>query len=98
MVKRLLRAYTIGDTTLVSIIRGDPILRRMTPEDVLARIINHGLLLEEAKYVKNLSKGIVSTKKEHRSQGKKEKQEKQIPVESSSEEEQEDCRGFTTGI
>jgi hypothetical protein len=31
----------------------------MTPEDVLARIINHELLLEEAKYLKNLSKGIV---------------------------------------
>jgi hypothetical protein len=36
----------------------------MTPEDVLARIINHELLLEEEKYVKNLSKGIVSTKKD----------------------------------
>jgi hypothetical protein len=59
MVQRLLRAYTIRDTALVSIIRGDPNLKRMTPEDVLARIINHELLLEEAKYLKNLSKGIV---------------------------------------
>jgi hypothetical protein len=39
MVKRLLGAYTIRDTTLVSIIRGDPNLRRMTPDDVLARIM-----------------------------------------------------------
>jgi hypothetical protein len=38
MVQRLLRAYTIRDTTLVSILRGDPNLKRMTPEDVLARI------------------------------------------------------------
>jgi hypothetical protein len=36
----------------------------MTPNDILARIINHELLLEEARYVKNLSKGIVSTKKD----------------------------------
>jgi hypothetical protein len=57
--QRLIRAYTIRDTTLVSIIRGDPNLKRMTPEDVLVRIINDELLLEEAKYVKNLSMGIV---------------------------------------
>jgi hypothetical protein len=32
--------------------------------DIVARIINHELLLEEARYVKNLSKGIVSIKKD----------------------------------
>jgi hypothetical protein len=35
----------------------------MTPDDVLARIINHEMVLEEARFVKNHSKGIVSTKK-----------------------------------
>jgi hypothetical protein len=91
MVQRLLRAYTIRDTTLVSIIRGDPNLRRMTPEDVLATIIKHELLLEEAKYVKNLSKGIMSTKKDNIAlKASKKSKKKQILVESSSEEEQED--------
>jgi hypothetical protein len=61
-VQRLLRAYTIRDTTLVSIIRSDPNHTKMKLEDILVRIINHELLLEEARYVKNLSKGIVSTK------------------------------------
>jgi hypothetical protein len=61
MVQRLLRAYTIMDTTLVSVIRSDPNLKRMTPKDVLARIISHELLLEEAKYVENLSKGMMWT-------------------------------------
>jgi hypothetical protein len=55
MAQRLLKAYTIRDTTLVSIIRSDPKLKRMTPEYILARIINHESLLEEARYVKNLS-------------------------------------------
>jgi hypothetical protein len=64
MAQRLLRAYTVRDTTLVSIIRSDPNHTRMKLEDILARIINHELLLEEARYVKNLSKGIVSTKKD----------------------------------
>jgi hypothetical protein len=89
MVQRLLRAYTIRDTTLVSIIRRDPNLKRMTPEDVLARIISHEFLIEEAKYLKNLSKGIVSTKKDIialKSTMKSKK--KQILVEISSEVEQ----------
>jgi hypothetical protein len=90
MVERLLRAYSIRDTTLVSIIRSDPNHRRMKPEDTLARIINHELLLEEARYVKNLSKGIVSTKKDvvALKAGKKSKK-KQIQVERSSEEQYE---------
>jgi hypothetical protein len=59
MAQRLLRAYTIRDTNLVSIIRNHPNHRRLTPEDIFARIINHELLIEEARYVNNLSKGIV---------------------------------------
>jgi hypothetical protein len=91
MAKRLLRAYTIRDTTLVLIIRGCPILRRMSPEDVLARIINHELLLEEARYVKNLSKGIVSTKKDNIAlKASKKTKKKPILVESSSEKEQDE--------
>jgi hypothetical protein len=90
MVKILLRAYTIRDTILVSIIRGDPNYRRMTPDDVLARIINHELLLEEEKYVNNQSKGIVSTKKANIAlKASKKSKKKQVIVESSSEEEQE---------
>jgi hypothetical protein len=90
MVKILFRAYTIRDTILVSIIRGDPNYRRMTPDDVLARIINHELLLEEEKYVNNQSKGIVSTKKANIAlKASKKSKKKQVIVESSSEEEQE---------
>jgi hypothetical protein len=64
VVKRLVRAYTIHDTTLVSLIRGVPNYRRKMPDDVLTRIINHEMLLEEARYVKNLSMSIVSSKKD----------------------------------
>jgi hypothetical protein len=83
MVPRLLRAHTIRDTTLVSIIRGDPKLKWMAPDYVLARIINHELLLEEAKYVKNLSKGIMSTKKDNIAlKASKKSKKKQILVEA----------------
>jgi hypothetical protein len=58
---------------------------------VLARIINHELLLEEVKYVKNLSKGVVSTKKDNIAlKASKKSKKKQILVERSSEEEGEE--------
>jgi hypothetical protein len=60
----------------------------LSPKDTLARIINHELLLEETRYVKNLSKDIVSTKKDV--VALKASKKKQIQVESSSEEEQEE--------
>jgi hypothetical protein len=91
MAQRLHRAYTIRDTTLVSITRSDPKIKRMTPEDILARIINHELLLEEARYLKNLSKGIVLTKKDVVAlKASKKSKKKQIQAESSSEEQDED--------
>jgi hypothetical protein len=72
----------------VSIIRGHPNYRRMTLDDVLARIINHEMLLEEARCVKKLSKVILSTKKNDIAL--KPSKKKQVMVESSSEEEQEE--------
>jgi hypothetical protein len=88
VAQRLFRAYTIRDTTLVSIIRGDSKLKRITPEDMLARIIKHKLILGEARYVNNLYKGIVSTKKDVVAlNASKKSKKKQIQVESSSEEE-----------
>jgi hypothetical protein len=63
----------------------------MTLDDVLARIMNYELLLEEAKYVKNLSKGIVSTKRDDIAlKAIKTSKKKQILIESSSEKQQEE--------
>jgi hypothetical protein len=96
VVKRLVRAYTIWDATLVSIIRGYTIYRMLTLDDVLARIINHEILLEEAKYVKNLSKGIVSTKKDDIAlKTSKKGKKKQAMVDSSSEEQEEEYEDET---
>jgi hypothetical protein len=64
VVERFLRAYLPRDTTIVSLIRAEPNLKNMSPDEVVSRIINHGMLLEEAKYVRDLSKGLVSDKKD----------------------------------
>jgi hypothetical protein len=47
MAKRLLRAYTIRDTTLVLIIRSNLHHTKMKSEDIPGRIINHELPLKK---------------------------------------------------
>jgi hypothetical protein len=64
VIDRMLRANAIKDIIVISLIQQDPTFKKMTPDDVLEKIINHEMLLEEAKYVKNLYKGIVTIKKD----------------------------------
>jgi hypothetical protein len=59
----MLRAYAVKDAMVISLIQQDPTFKRMTPDDVLGKIINHEILVEEANHIKNLSKGITSSKK-----------------------------------
>jgi hypothetical protein len=46
MIKRMLRAYAVKDTIVMSLIQQDPTFKRMTPDDVLGKIINHEMLIE----------------------------------------------------
>jgi hypothetical protein len=85
VVERILRAYLLRDTTVVSLIRAEPNLKNMSPDEVVFRIINHEMLLEEAKYVRDLSKGLVSDKKDNIAfKVSKKIKKKQVVVESSS--------------
>jgi hypothetical protein len=59
----MLRAYVIKDTTVISLIQQNSTFKKMTSDDVLDKIINHEMLVEEANRAKNLSKGITSSKK-----------------------------------
>jgi hypothetical protein len=63
VIDRMLRAYAIKYTTLISLIQQDPTFKKMTPNDVLGKIINHKMLVEEVQHVKNLSKGVISSRK-----------------------------------
>jgi predicted nucleotidyltransferase len=59
----MLRAYVVKDTTVISLIQQNSTFKKMTLDDVLDKIINHEMLVEEANHAKNLSKGITSSKK-----------------------------------
>jgi hypothetical protein len=59
VIDRMLQTYAVKDTTVISLIQQDPIFKRMTLDDVLVKIINHEIFVEEANHVKNLSRGIL---------------------------------------
>jgi hypothetical protein len=74
---------------VISLIQQDPTFKKMTLNVVLGKIINHEMLVEEAQHVKNLSKGINSSRKQDIT-FKARKKSKKVVEESSSEEEADD--------
>jgi hypothetical protein len=59
----LMRAYTPMNYNVVALIYQDPTYKRMTSDDVLGRIINHEMNIEEVNHIKNVYKGISTSKK-----------------------------------
>jgi hypothetical protein len=64
LTERLMRAYTPMNYNVVALIRQDPTYRKMTSDDVLGRIINHEMYIEEANHIKNLYNDVTTTKKQ----------------------------------
>jgi hypothetical protein len=86
----MMRAYTLMNYNVVALIHQDPAYKRMSSDDVLGRIMNHEMYIEEANHVKNLSKGITTIRKQEIGFKANKSKNKQVIVESSSEEEGED--------
>jgi hypothetical protein len=61
LTERLMRAYTPMNYNVVALISQDPTYKRMIFDDVLGRIINHEIYIEEANHINNLYKGITTT-------------------------------------
>jgi hypothetical protein len=75
----------------MSLIQQDPPFKKMTSDDVLDKISNNNILVEEATHVKNLSKGITSSRKQDIAfKASKKSKSKRVVEESSSEEEEDD--------
>jgi hypothetical protein len=84
-------AYTPMNYNVVALIRQDPIYKKMTSDDVLGRIMNHEMNIQEANNIKNLYKGVSTSKKQDIAlkDTNKSKKKKAI-IESPSEEEEEE--------
>jgi hypothetical protein len=95
LTERLMMAYTPMNYNVMALIHQDPSYKKMTSADVLARIMNHEMNIQEANNIKNLYKGIgISTSKKQDIALKANKSRKQVLIESPSEEEEVDVREY----
>jgi hypothetical protein len=73
------------------LIRQDPAYKKMTSNDVLGRIINHEMNIQEANNIKNLYKGVSSSKKQDIAlKATNKNKKKKAIIKSPSEEEEEE--------
>jgi hypothetical protein len=91
LTKRLMMAYTLMIHNVVALIRQDPAYKKMTSDDVLGRIMNHEMNIQEANNINNLYMGVLTSKKQDAAlkATNKSKKKKSI-IESPSEEEEEE--------
>jgi hypothetical protein len=54
LTERLTMTYTPMNYNVVALIRQDPAYKKMTSDDVLGRILNHEMNIQEANNIKNL--------------------------------------------
>jgi hypothetical protein len=90
LTERLMRAYTTMNYNVVALICQDPAYKRMTSNDVLGRIIDHEMHIEEANHIKNLYKGVSTSKKQDIAlKASNKSKKKEIIIESPSEDNEE---------
>jgi hypothetical protein len=91
LTERLMMAYTPMNYNVVALIRQDPTYKKMTSDDVLRRIMNHEMNIQEANNIKNIYKGISTSKKEDIAlKATNKSKKKKVLIESPSEEEEEE--------
>jgi hypothetical protein len=56
--------YTSINYNVVVLIRKDPAYKKMTSDNVLGRIMNHEMNIQEANNINNLYKGVSTSKKQ----------------------------------
>jgi hypothetical protein len=64
LMERLMMAYTSMNYNIVTLIHQDPAYKKLTSDDVLGMIMNHEMNIQEANNIKNLYKGISTSKKQ----------------------------------
>jgi hypothetical protein len=99
LIERLMMAYTPMNYNVVALIHQDPTYKKMTSDDVLGRIMNHDMNIQEANNIKNPYKGISTSKKQDialkaTNKSKKKKAIIESPSEEEEEEEDEDEKKY----
>jgi hypothetical protein len=91
LIERLMMTYTPINYNVIALIRQDSAYKKMAFDDVLGRIVNHEMNIQEANNIKNLYKDVSTSKKQDITlkATNKRKKKKDI-IESPSEEEEEE--------
>jgi hypothetical protein len=91
LIERLMRAYTPINYNVVALIHQDPTYKKMTSNDVLGRIINHEMYIEEVNHIKNLYNDVLTSNKQDIAlKANNKSKKKKIMIESPSEEEDDE--------
>jgi hypothetical protein len=90
LTERLMIAYTPMNYNIVALIRQDPTYKKMTSDNVLERIMNHEMNIQEANNIKNLYKGISTFKKQDIALKANKSKKKKILIGRPSEKEEEE--------
>jgi hypothetical protein len=90
LTERLMMAYTLINYIVVLLICQDLTSKKMTFDDVLGRIMNHEMNIQEANNIKNLYKGVSTSKKQDIALKANKSKNKKVLIECSSEEEEEE--------
>jgi hypothetical protein len=89
-MKRLMMAYTPMNYNVVALIHHDQTYKKMSFDDVLGRIMNQEMNIQEANNIKNLYKGVSTSKKQDIAPKANKSKKKKVLIEGPSEEEEED--------
>jgi hypothetical protein len=90
LTERLMMAYTPMNYNIVALIYQDPTYKKMTSDDVVERIMNHEMNIQEANNIKNLYKGVSTFKKQDIALEANKSKKKKVLIEGPSEEEDEE--------
>jgi hypothetical protein len=82
--------YTPMSYNVVALILQDPAYKKMSSDDVLGRIMNHEMNIQQANNIKNLYKGVSTSKKQDIALKANKKRKKKVLIETPSEEEEDD--------
>jgi hypothetical protein len=61
VVKLMIRSFTSCNATLVSLICGNPMYKKMSPKEVLGKFLSHEMMVRHFKYIKDCMQGNVSS-------------------------------------
>jgi hypothetical protein len=90
LTERLMIVYTPMNYNVVALIRQDPAYKKMTSDDVLERIMNHEMNIQEENNIKNLYKGVSTFKKQDIALKANKSKKKKVLIERPSEKEEEE--------